>query len=134
VHNSSLKIKRWCLKLLSDYPLVNLQFVRTSENLADFLTREGLLPGDFEKFNLKDLTIDDFYDQLPKTTFSLMEWINFVEENPQYLTVNYLSKSETPAIILSISKGLTNVKETLAPIDILRDKLSRSEIIKYQKN
>ena len=62
-----------------------------------------------------------------------MEWINFVEENPQYLTVNYPSKSETPAIILSISKGLTNVKETLAPIDILRDKLSRSEIIKYQK-
>jgi hypothetical protein len=43
--------------------------------LADFLTREGLLPGDFEKFNLKDLTIDDFYDQLPKTNFTLMEWI-----------------------------------------------------------
>ncbi len=91
------------------------------------------MPGDFEKFNLKDLAIDDFYDQLPKTTFSLMEWINFVEENPQYLKVNYPSKSETPAIILSISKGLTNVKETLAPIDILPDKLSRSEIIKYQK-
>ncbi len=56
------------------------QFVRTSENLADFLTREGLLPGDFEKFNLKDLTIDDIYDQLPKTTFSLMEWINLLKK------------------------------------------------------
>ncbi len=36
VHNSSVKIKRWCLKLLSDYPQVKLHFVRTSENLADF--------------------------------------------------------------------------------------------------
>ncbi len=52
VHNSSVKIKRWCLKLLSDYPQVKLHFVRTSENLADFLTREGLPPGDLERFNL----------------------------------------------------------------------------------
>ncbi len=73
VHNSSVKIKRWCLKLASDYPLVSLQFVRTTANLADFLTREGLPPGDLEKFNIKNVHIRDFYEKLPKTNFTLPE-------------------------------------------------------------
>ena len=83
VGNSSVKIRRWCLKLLSDYPLVTLHFVRTKENLADFLTREGLLPGDCSRFNLNDVKIKDFYSELPKTTFTLPEWINFVEDHPE---------------------------------------------------
>lgn len=45
IGNSSVKIRRWCLKLLGDYPQIKLQFVRTTENLADFLTREGLSRG-----------------------------------------------------------------------------------------
>jgi hypothetical protein len=88
IANSSVKTKRWCLKLKSDYPNVTLRFVRTTENLADFLTREGLPPGDLEKFNIKNVQIADFYEELPKQTFTFAEWINFVEANPQYLTVN----------------------------------------------
>jgi hypothetical protein len=66
VHNSSVKIKRWCLKLLSDYPQVTLHFVSTTNNLADFLTREGLPEGDLERFNLQDINIKDFYCDLPR--------------------------------------------------------------------
>ena len=51
VGDSSTKIRRWVLKLLSDYPLVTLHFVRTTANLADYLTRQGLPPGDLEKLN-----------------------------------------------------------------------------------
>jgi len=131
VGNSSVKIRRWCLKLLSDYPLVTLHFVRTTENLADFLTREGLPPGDLERFNLKDVKIRDFYSELPKVTFTLPEWINFVENHPEYLTIN---NSETPqTLALSITRGLDNVKDMVSQLDILKEKLSRAEIVRNQK-
>jgi len=137
VGNSCVKIRRWCLKLLSDYPNVNLQFVRTTENLADFLTREGLPPGDCEKLNLKNVQISDFYDKLPKTDFTLIEWINFVEQNPHYLTINeekpHKTKEKLKAVTFAISQGIENVKNELKPINILQEKLSRSNIIDFQK-
>jgi len=136
VGNSCVKIRRWCLKLLSDYPNVNLQFVRTSENLADFLTREGLPPGDCEKFNLHDIHITDFYDSLPQNNFSLAEWINFVENHPEYLMINtktVITPKDISAVTLSISRGLENVKDVISPIEILKEKLSRSNIISAQK-
>ena len=137
VGHSCIKIRRWCLKLLSDYPQVNLQFVRTTENLADFLTREGLPPGDVEKFNLKSIETSDIYENLPKTTFTLAEWINFVEENPHYLTINETksdkSKTKIKAITLAITKGLENIKETIKPLEILQQKLERSNIVEQQK-
>ena len=140
VGNSCVKIRRWCLKLLSDYPQVNLQFVRTSENLADFLTREGLPPGDCEKFNLHQIVIEDFYEHLPKTNFTLIEWINFVENHPEYLTINSQLPIDKPkeqeklnAITLAISRGLENVQDALSPLEILKEKLSRANIIAAQK-
>jgi len=50
VGDSSTKIRRWVLKLLSDYPLVSLHFIRTTDNLADYLTRQGLPKGDLENY------------------------------------------------------------------------------------
>jgi hypothetical protein len=85
IGNSSVKIRRWCLKLISDYPLLTLYFVSTTANLADFLTREGMLPGDMDRMNLKNVEIKDFYKELPKHEYTLMEWIEFVERNPQYV-------------------------------------------------
>ncbi len=75
---------------MSDYPNIKLRHVKTTENLSDFLTREGLPPGDMEKFYIKDIQIADFYYALPQETFTFAEWINFVEANPQYLTVKRL--------------------------------------------
>jgi hypothetical protein len=127
VHNSSVKIKRWCLKLLADYPRVTLRFVRTTENLADFLTREGMLPGDREKFNLKKIEVTDFYKDLPKCTFTLAEWAAFVEANPHYLTVN------RQATVNTVNIGLNNIQMTTTPLEILKEKLSRSKIVEHQK-
>ena len=119
--------------MLSDYPLVTLHFVRTKENLVDFLTREGLLPGDYSRFNLNDVKIKDFYSELPKTTFTLPEWINFVEDHPEYLTINTPDHVTPKTITLAINRGIENVKETVTPIEILQEKLTRAEIIKRQK-
>ena len=133
VGNSSVKIKRWCLKLLSDYPLVTLHFVRTTDNLADFLTREGLPSGDLEKFNLKDVQISDFYDELPKPEFTLAEWIEFVEKHPEYLTINRTDKPSEQSTIMALTSGLSNVKDVVTPLEILKERLQRSEIVQNQK-
>ena len=131
VGNSSTKIRRWCLKLLSDYPNVTLRFVKTTENLADFLTREGLPPGDCEKLNLKQIKIEDFKCNLPKDTFTLAEWAQLCHDNPQYLSVN--DALDLEAKVLAVSRGLDNVQEIMTPIKILRQHLSRDQIIAKQK-
>jgi len=134
VGNSCVKIKRWCLKLISDYPMVVLHFVRTTENLADFLTREGLPNGDLERFNLKEIQISNFYDKLPKTEFTLAEWINYVEDHPEYLTINMQDTPPLKNIALAINKGLENVQSVMTPLEILKSKLTRASIIEAQKN
>ena len=133
VHNSCVKIKRWCVKLISDYPLVTLHFIRTTENLSDFLTREGLPAGDLERFNVKDAQICDFYDQLPKLTYTLEEWNAFVEQHPEYLTVNKPDHLNIKAQVSAIKFGLNNIEETITPLKILQQRLTREEIIARQK-
>jgi hypothetical protein len=86
VGNSCVRVRRWCYKLWGDWQNVTLCFVRTTDNLADFLTREGLPPGDCEKFNLKDIQIANFHKDLPKLEFTIPEWIAYVDAHPEYLT------------------------------------------------
>jgi hypothetical protein len=129
VGNSSTKIKRWVLKLISDYPQVTLHFVRTTENLADYLTRQGLPKGDLEKLNLKNIEVKDFYDKLPKIEYSLREWAQFCQDNPQYLTttvptVNLMS--------LSLTTAIKNVSRQVEPLMLLKRKLSKENIINEQ--
>jgi hypothetical protein len=133
IGNSSVKIRRWCLKILSDYPSLVLHFVKSNENLADFLTREGLPEGDLEKLDLKTIQIECFYDKLPKHTFTLPEWMVFVENNPQYLSGLVVNKTEKFAIVNSLSRGIENLKETVSPLDVLRQKLSRENLIEAQR-
>ena len=133
VGNSSVKIRRWCLKLASDYQNVKLYFVRTSDNLADFLTREGLPPGDCEKFNLKDISIANFHHELPKLEFTLSEWIDYVDSHPEYLMINAPNPQKVKTMALQITAGLDNVKSVVTPLEILRERLSRANIIVSQK-
>ena len=133
VGNSSVRIRRWCLKLISDYPNITLYFVRTTDNLADFLTREGLPPGDCEKFNLKNVTIANFHKDLPKLEFTLPEWIDYVDSHPEYLMINAPSPQAVKTIALQITAGLDNIKAVVTPLEILRERLSRANIIMQQK-
>jgi RNase H-like domain found in reverse transcriptase/Integrase zinc binding domain len=129
VGDSSTKIRRWVLKLLSDYPLITLHFIRTTENLADYLTRQGLPKGDLEKLSLKNIEIQDFYDKLPQETFTLTEWVRFCADNPQYLTVN---QPNVNMITMTINQGIQNITDLTNPVNILKERLSRENIIKEQ--
>jgi hypothetical protein len=119
------------LKLLSDYPHITLHFIRTTENLADYLTRQGLPKGDLEKLSLKNIHIGkDFFDKLPQETFTLAEWARFCADNPQYLTVNQPSVN---LITFAINQGIQNITDLTDPLTILKDRLSRENIIEKQK-
>jgi hypothetical protein len=104
IGTTSVKIRRWCLKLISDYPNIQLKFVRSQENLADFLTREGLPAGDLKKFNIKNVKIEDFFNQLPKVDYTLHEWAQFCDKNPQFLKVE-----EENAVVFALNRGIENV-------------------------
>jgi hypothetical protein len=56
-----------------------------------------------------------------------------VQQSPQYLTVNNPEKLPFKTLAMSIAHGLDNIKDVLTPLEILKEKLSRSEIIKNQK-
>ena len=117
--------------------LLTLHFVKTTDNLADFLTREGLPLGDCEKLNLKQIQVEDFYDKLPQPEFSLIDWINYVNQHPEYLTIlngkNQPVQANIASIVLSLQRGIENVKDVLSPIEILKERLTRANIILAQK-
>ncbi len=131
VHNTSAKIRRWCIKMNHDFSNVRLQFVRTTENLADFLTRQGMKSGDLAKLNLKNVVIDDFYDNLPKDNFSLAKWVEFVDAHPEYLTTNQPGQPPLKAIVNAI--GIDNLTAFTTPLMVLQERLSRAEFVKNQR-
>jgi hypothetical protein len=163
VGDSSTKIRRWVLKLLSDYPLVILKFIRTTANLADYLTRQGLPKGDLKKFNINQIEIHDFYDKLPKDEFTLQEWAKYCEEHPEYLTINapsvnclsstlgtqigqqlehtldFLSQDNHYGAFKQMTTtyysdtGIHNILDLTEPLGILKEKFSRANIVKFQK-
>ena len=133
VGNSCVRVRRWCYKLWGDWQNVTLCFVRTTDNLADFLTREGLPPGDCEKFNLKDIQIANFHKDLPKLEFTIPEWIAYVDAHPEYLMINAPNPQAVKTIALQISAGLQNIKSVISPLEILQERLSRANIIARQK-
>jgi hypothetical protein len=78
-----------------------------------------MLPGDSEKFNVKNVTIQEIYDELPKAEFTLTEWSNWVETHPEYLTIN---EPQTSAVTLSLTRGIDNITEQVTPLTILQGK------------
>ena len=152
VQNSCVKTRRWSDKLYTDHDNVEVEFVKTSENLADFLTREGLPVGDLVKYDIKSAVVLDFFDDLPKTHFTLKEWAVYCLEHPEYLSINtkepkkksinsqnsqFAVTFDTPAdienLICSIRQGIENIKDIVTPLEIIKERMSRAEIIKNQK-
>jgi hypothetical protein len=121
------RVGRWCLKLASDYKNVTLYFVRTTDNLANLLTREGLPPGDCGKFNLKDKSTKNFHHELPNLEFTLSKWINYVDFHPEYLMINAPSPQAVKTLDVQITPGLDNVKAVVTPHEILRETLSHAK-------
>ncbi len=72
-----------------------------------------MLPGDMDRMNLKNVEIKDFYKELPKHEYTLMEWIEFVERNPQYVQAIREDVQQIPKTVMAITSGLDNVQEVI---------------------
>jgi hypothetical protein len=98
-----------------------------------------LLEGDLHKFNVKDIRITDFCNNLPKENFTLEEWVEFVENNPHYLTINSPPEAindddSLKNVCLSVFSAFENIESYTTPLQILQQRLSRSEFVKKQKS
>ena len=137
VHESSTKCFRYAMKLISDYPQVKIHFVRTFENLADFLTRQHVPATEITKFRIHDTKVENF--TTPKELYTWNEWRRFVNQHPEYLKV---TNQKINAIKYAINnqnqrvntlKNISHLYKALTPIDILRQKITREKIIQEQK-
>ncbi len=70
---------------------------------------------------------------MPKTNFTLTEWISYVNSHPEYLVLNDLDHTPLPAVVHNLTTGVKNVKSVTTPLEILQEKISREEIFKSQK-
>ena len=86
---SSEKVTRWGNKIFSQFPNLKVTFCKSQQNLADIFTRVfNAKPPQFKMTSVDRLAscIDDkLLEDVNLKTFSLDEWIKFVNENPQYL-------------------------------------------------
>ena len=142
IRRSSSKLERWSLKISADFVNVNLRFVKSGDNIADFLSKSFKIcnPADTSRINIKRYDVT-FLDDISDRTFTIPEWQNFVDKNPQYLkileqndentTMNNSSTVNTIATI-NATRLSSAIDKHLHPIEKLNDKLSYENIAKAQ--
>ena len=132
VTRSSSKISRWGLKLSLDYPLLTLRFISTSNNIADYLTRDyNLSRPDLERLPIQNFDIpglNTFID--PEQEFSLNEWKAFVQKHEHLLKY---TTNNIPVTVNALTQAIKNVNKLLDPLKALKHKMSHENIALQQK-
>ena len=152
---TSAKIYRWHKKVIDDYPQLVFGFVRSKDNISDFLTRNF----EIEKPCVRRLGLPRFINgedldlAIPKDKFEPLEWERFVRANPQFLDeittpderidnnfkVNVIPSQrlinrKVVSSIVKVERNLRNVEtKLLTPLEILRDNLSYENMVDSQK-
>ena len=144
VRRSSSKLERWSLKISSDFANVNLRFVKSGDNIADFLSKSFRInnPADACKIDIKRYDIS-FSSDISDKTFTIKEWQDFVDRNPQYLQLLNNSNecipklnddtSITPTVAtINVNRLGQAIDKHLQPIEKLDACLSYNEIVRAQ--
>jgi len=134
VLDSEVKIKRWSMKLSSDYANLKLAYIPSDQNLADFLSKKfHILPGDIPRIGLHRYCVPDLTKYLPEDKiFTIPEWITWVQANPQYLKI-MAENTSVKYITASLTKITDNLQKHIQPLQILEERMSIENILKYQK-
>ena len=152
---SSVKIHRWHRKVIDDYPQLVFGFVKSGDNIADFLTRNYHI----EKPVMRRLQLPRFVNAeklergISQDKYSIQEWREFVAKNPDILETiqpleerieNLYKINVLPSKRLSALKATVNLntlqgrlkytnKNYLTPIECLREILTLENIVEAQK-
>ena len=131
VSKSISKLSRWGLKLHLTYPQLRFRFIRSKDNLADFMTRDfNAKKLDLKRLQIKNFEVTDLDTYIdPHKEFTLEEWKEFVDQHSHLLSY----KKPGPTLsVKSISKAVKNIHKLLEPTDALKDKLSHQNIASHQ--
>ena len=128
---NSQKLSRWNYKLMEEHPNLKLRFIKSEDNIADFLSRDYQVAEPLPKINMPRYVSSTLTEILPDKIFSLAEWKEFVDTHPDYLITS-------PPVERTLSVKIMNaeqkaIKQVLTPIETLKTRISTEEIIKYQK-
>ena len=118
---SKSKVKRWRLKLINDYRNLSFGFVKTTDNLADYLTRNY----DIEKPNVRRLGLPRFVgnelsEAITQDVYSINEWKDFCDANPQFLKfVEPQEKTQKSINMLNIIKdyNIKRIRNVIMTLD-----------------
>ena len=129
VLDNSTKLSRWNYSIFEEYPNIKLRFIKSEDNIADFMTRNFSLQKPLPKIPLPKYVSSELADNIPDKTFSLDEWKDFVNQNQQYLLD--LKKENTAAVNVLKSQN-DMVKLILNPLETLQDLFNITNIKQKQ--
>ena len=150
VHNSSVKICRYSLKLHCDYPLLKVLFTKSETNISDFLSKHFEVNiEDINRIALKQFKVKNLDDIIPDKAVSLTTWKNIVNTNPHKLELigddgvirrmeSSVDRVEMPEEAPSTSSINTLTKQSALEkqvnvIKLLEGKLSYDNIVLEQR-
>ena len=102
------KLCRWGAKIKESFPAIKLHFISSNKNLSDFLSRQlQVSKTDFKQIKLPNYVSSLLDDHIPENKiFTLSEWIDWVQANPQFL--KYITP---PEVQNKLIKAKTNKKD-----------------------
>lgn len=131
VHNMHSKVGRYCLRIQQEFPELKLRFIKSADNLSDFLSRSHKITvKDAKRLPLK------YFDLLPEYTgvikenynYTLDEWQTLVDQNTHLITNNAKS------LKVNMITGQNTAEEKMSYLaQLLYDKSNQANIIIEQE-
>ena len=127
------KLLRYATYIRTSFPRLNMRFLNSEAQLADFISRAyKTYPRQLKTLKMNEIRISDKLDQLTPIdkTFTIDEFQKLVKNNQQtLLEVHNVNKKQ----ILEVSFSNNQLQEKSYLDSIFNERLSRSNIIKEQK-
>jgi hypothetical protein len=133
VHNMHSKISRYCLRLKQEFPDLKLRFIKSQNNLSDFLSRgHKISKVDTKRMPLKYIDLlDDYENILQKNhSYTLSEWEQLVDNNGQFLTSNAPSGGDQSKRINRSEYSSDQSKTIIRSIDQSNTNTDNNQLIK----
>ena len=130
VMQNCAKLTRWGLKMATDYGKLTFRFIKSSHNLADFLTRDYKInQRDLRRIPITDFQLENIENQLDcDKEYSLKEFKDFVDKNQ-----HKLKYAPNKKIISAMTININTLNKIIKPLQALQDRLNHVEILKEQK-
>ena len=150
IHNSSVKLCRYSVKLHTDYPNLQVLFTKSETNMADFLSKNfNVKEEDVGRIALSRFSVGNLDDLIPDSPLPLSEWKKIVEANPEKLNIaddeGLIRKMETSVEhmdredcdmrlnVCSLSKAPAFTRQ-VSTITSLEKHLSYDKLVQHQRS